>query len=147
MIRVSHILHTKVRNAEIFAVSPETTVYDALLLMAEHNIGAVVVMAAGQLVGIFSERDYARKGIIRDNKAKSTLIRDVMTPNVVTVGPNDRLEECLALMSERHFRHLPVVDQGNIIGIISSNDVMKAILLEYRNQINSLESYISGRPG
>jgi len=147
MIRVNHILNTKAHNYEIFSVTPDTSIYDTLVLLAEKNIGAVIVMENGKLVGIFSERDYARKGIIQDNKAKNTLVKDLMTSNVITVTPKDKLEDCLELMSEKHFRHLPVVDEDKVIGVISSNDVMKAILLEYRHQINSLESYISGRPG
>jgi CBS domain-containing protein len=130
----------------IWSVAPEDTVYAALEIMEQKNIGAVLVMKAGEMVGIFSERDYARKGILRGRASKDTLINDVMTSKVITVETEQKLQECMEIMSEEHIRHLPVTQGGKLVGIISINDIVTAIIREQRVHIKSLENYISGSP-
>ncbi len=140
---IRQVLHRKTINT-IYSVAPGETVYAALELMATKNIGATLVLEGGDLVGIFSERDYARKGILQGRASKDTLIRDVMTANVITISPDQSLESCMVIMSERHIRHLPVVDGEKLVGIISINDVVNTIIHEQKAQINSLQGYISG---
>ncbi len=142
MLKVRQILDSKVQNA-VYALSPTQMVIEAHELMAERNIGAVMVMEQERLVGIFSERDYARKGILKDRKAKSTPIDAVMTTHVITVGPDSSIEECMRLMSEKKFRHLPVLEEGRIVGLISISDVVTAIIREQEDRIQSLEQYIT----
>ena len=144
-MNIRHILQGKKINA-LFSVSSDETVLDALRLMADKNIGAVLVIDEGVLTGIFSERDYARKVILKDRHSDGTLIADVMTANVITIEPDQRIEECMQIMSDKHIRHLPVMDQGELIGIISINDVVSAIIVDQKTRIDSLESYISGSP-
>ena len=146
-MNIRQILQGKPQNA-IFSVTSADTVYDALQLMADKNIGAVLVIDADELVGIFSERDYARKGILQGRTSHETHIHEVMTSKLITIAPEQRLEDCMIIMSERHIRHLPVVEKdGGLIGIISINDVVSAIIRDQKARINSLESYISGTPG
>jgi len=142
MLKVSQILASKAKNA-VYAVAPTQMVIEELELMASHNIGAVMVMEGERLVGIFSERDYARKGIIQDRKAKSTPVSEVMTANVFTVNPEASIEECMQLMSERKFRHLPVLHGSDVVGLISISDVVTAIIQEQQYRIQSLEQYIT----
>ncbi|MBK7939344.1 MAG: CBS domain-containing protein [Lewinellaceae bacterium] len=143
MISVIQLLEGK-RTSEAFSVTPDHMVIDALELMAAKNIGAVMVMEGERLIGIFSERDYARKGIIQGRKAKSTPVRDVMTPNVFTVSPTMKLEDCLQLFSDKHIRHLPVVEEGKVVGMLSIGDIVTTIMNEQKMHINFLEQYISG---
>jgi CBS domain-containing protein len=143
MIRISQILQNKAINA-LYSVQTDNTVYEALVLMAEKNIGAVLVIDGGELVGIFSERDYARKVILKGRHSDDTTIGDVMTPNVITIAPEATLETCMEIMSEKHIRHLPVMDTEKLVGIISINDVVSAIIRDQKAHINSLQSYISG---
>ena len=142
MVKVSQILAEKARNA-VFAVHPDQMVIEALELMTAQNIGAVMVMEGERLSGIFSERDYVRKGIIQGRKAKSTPVREVMTPNVVTVSPEHTIEDCMERMSEGKFRHLPVVDNGVVTGLVSVGDVVTALIHEQQFRIENLELYIS----
>ena len=114
--------------------------------MADKNIGAVLVVDDGQLSGIFSERDYARKIVLQGRHSDDTLVREVMTPRVITIEPDQRLDECMVIMSDKHIRHLPVMENGELIGIISINDVVTAIIRDQKTRIDSLESYISGSP-
>jgi CBS domain-containing protein len=144
-MKVHQILSGKAIDT-IWSVLPESTVYDALEIMESKNIGAVLVIERGELVGIFSERDYARKGILRGRASKDTLIRDVMTSKVITVDTEQQIQECMEIMSERHIRHLPVTRDARLVGIISINDIVTAIIREQRVHIRSLESYISGNP-
>lgn len=144
-MNIRQILQAKSVNA-LYSVSSRQTVLAALELMAEKNIGAVLVVDAGKLTGIFSERDYARKVILKGRHSNDTLIEDVMTRQVITIEPQQRLEECMVIMSERHIRHLPVMEQGELQGIISINDVVAAIIRDQKTRIESLESYISGSP-
>ena len=129
----------------IYATSPDTTVFEALKVMAEKNIGALLVVSGDDLVGIFSERDYARKVILRGKSSKDTPVREIMTSPVVTVGPHATAEECMALMTERHIRHLPVLEFGRLVGVISIGDVVRTIVEQQQFTIRQLESYITGR--
>ncbi|MEZ0483995.1 CBS domain-containing protein [Fibrella aquatica] len=140
---IRQVLQGKTINT-IYSVSPAETVYAALELMAAKNIGAVLVLEGGDLVGIFSERDYARKGILQGRASKDTLIRDVMTANVITITPEQSLESCMVIMADKHIRHLPVMDGEKLVGIISINDVVNTIIHDQKARINSLESYITG---
>ncbi len=144
-MKISQILQGKSINA-LFSVGSGETVLDALKLMADKNIGAVLVVDNGELTGIFSERDYARKIVLKGRHSDDTLVRDVMTPNVITIEPEQRLEDCMQIMSDKHIRHLPVMEAGKLIGIISINDVVAAIIRDQKTRIDSLESYISGSP-
>ncbi len=144
-MKISQILQGKSINA-LFSVGSGETVLDALKLMAEKNIGAVLVVDNGELTGIFSERDYARKIVLKGRHSDDTLVCDVMTPNVITIEPEQRLEDCMQIMSDKHIRHLPVMEAGKLIGIISINDVVTAIIRDQKTRIDSLESYISGSP-
>ena len=142
-MKISQILNSKPVNG-IFSVTSDSTVYDALIQMAERNIGAVLVIDNGNMSGIFSERDYARKGILQGRSSKETLISEVMTAKLITIDLKDKLEDAMLIMSEKHIRHLPVMDESTLVGIISINDVVSTIIREQKNQIASLESYISG---
>lgn len=144
-MKISQVLQGKAVNA-LYSVSSDQTVLDALELMADKNIGAVLVVDKGVLTGIFSERDYARKVILKGRHSDDTLIADVMTAHVITIAPDQRLDECMVIMSDRHIRHLPVMDKGELLGIISINDVVTAIIRDQKVRIDSLESYISGSP-
>ena len=141
MLTVKQLLAAKPQNA-VYAVRPDHMVIDALELMATRNIGAVLIMVEEQLVGIFSERDYARKGILQDRKAKSTPMEEVMTPGVFTVNLQQNIDDCMRLMSEKKIRHLPVMDDGQVIGLLSVGDIVTAIMNEQKNRIQSLEQYI-----
>jgi len=142
MLKVSQVLASKTPNA-VYALKPTQMVIEALELMSERNIGTVMVMENDRLMGIFSERDYARKGILKDRKAESTPIDAVMTAHVITVGPDSSIEECMRLMSEKKFRHLPVLEDGQVLGLISIGDVVTAIIREQGDRIQSLEQYIT----
>jgi CBS domain-containing protein len=143
MLNVRQLLSGKPHNT-VFAVRPDQMVIEALELMAAKNIGAVLVMEGEHLAGIFSERDYARKGILQGRKAKSTPVTEVMTSGVFVVDINKNIEDCMKLMSEKHIRHLPVVDHQRVIGILSVSDIVTAIMHEQENRIQSLEQYITG---
>ena len=143
MLTVQQLLSGK-RTNTVIAVRPDQAVIEALEIMSTHNIGAVLVLQDERLVGIFSERDYARKGILKDRKAKSTPISEVMTGGVIVVSPKQTIDDCMQIMSERHFRHLPVVDGDQVVGILSISDIVTAIIREQANRIQSLEQYITG---
>jgi CBS domain-containing protein len=143
MISVQKLLEGKRLN-KTFTVTPEHMVIEALEIMAANNIGAVMVMEGPKLVGIFSERDYARKGIIAGRKAKSTPVSEVMTANVFTVSPEMDIEDCMQLFSDKRIRHLPVLDHGKVVGMLSIGDIVTAIMNEQKQHINFLEQYISG---
>jgi len=144
-MNIRQILQGKSVNA-LYSVSSDQTVLDGLKVMADKNIGALLVVDDGELTGIFSERDYARKVILKDRHSDDTLIADVMTANVITIEPEQSLEDSMIIMSDRHIRHLPVMEKGNLIGIISINDIVTAIIRDQKTRIDSLESYISGSP-
>ncbi len=142
MRTVSEILRNK--GYDIWSVAPDSTVYDALKLMAEKNVGAVLVMDAGILVGVLSERDYARKVILYGRSSRETAVREIMTERVVCVRPEETATECMALMTDKRVRHLPVVKDNRIIGVVSIGDVVKSIISEQDFIIEQLEHYITG---
>jgi CBS domain-containing protein len=125
-------------------VTPDTSVFDALKVMAEKNIGALLVVEGGQLAGIFSERDYARKVILKGKSSKEMSVREVMTDKVDCVHPSETVRGCMALMTEKHHRHLPVLEEGKVVGMISIGDVVKAIISDQEFTIGQLENYITG---
>ena len=131
------------KGTEVHWVSPDTTVYDALRLMAEKNIGAVLVREGARPVGILSERDYARQVVLKGKASKDTPVREIMTSRVVFVRPEQTIEECMALMTDKRIRHLPVLDEGTLAGILSIGDVVKAVISEKQFRIEQLENYIS----
>lgn len=142
--KVSSILRQKTID-NVLSVTPDTPVIEALEIMSENNIGALLIIENEELKGIFSERDYARKGIIQGRKAKSTPMSEVMTSNVFTVKTDSNIKDCMELMSEKHFRHLPVVnDDGKAVGVLSVGDIVTALIKEQRQHIKFLERYISG---
>ncbi|WP_205748223.1 CBS domain-containing protein [Dyadobacter bucti] len=142
---VQNVIGNKPVNA-IWSVTQDNTVFEALELMAAKNIGAVLVLEDNELIGIFSERDYARKVILLGRASRDTLIRDVMTSRVITVETDTKIEECMQIMSDKHIRHLPVNQDDKLVGIISINDIVSAIIREQKEHISTLESYISGSP-
>lgn len=130
------------KDADVVSIGPDATVLDALKLMAEHDIGAVPVLDGQKLVGIFSERDYARKVVLLGKSSKETPLRDIMTHRVLCVTPEQKIDECMALMTEKRCRHLPVVQDKRVIGIVSIGDIVKALISEQMDTIAQLESYI-----
>lgn len=141
MLTVRELLAKK--GSEVWSVSPDATVYDALQLMAARNVGAVLVLADGALAGILSERDYARQVILKGKASRDTPVRDIMTTAVVSVSPERTIDDCMALMTERRIRHLPVLHGGMLLGILSIGDVVKAVISEKEFHIEQLESYIA----
>lgn len=127
----------------VYAVAPDDTVYEALRLMADRNIGAVMVQSGEQVEGILSERDYARKIILLGKTSKETLVSEIMTTEVISIDPGWTAEQCMALMTERRVRHLPVLEQDRLVGVISIGDVVRAVVDEQQFTIASLERYIS----
>jgi CBS domain-containing protein len=132
------------KGAEVISVAPSATVYEALEVMESHNIGAVIVLAGENLVGILSERDYARKVVLLDRMSRKTRVSTIMTSEVVTVEPATTMVDCMGIMTERKIRHLPVDVEGTIVGVISIGDVVKAIIAQQRSLIDQLEQYITG---
>jgi CBS domain-containing protein len=136
------------RKQGLCTIGPDAPVYDALRLMAEHDIGAVLVMKDGQLAGILSERDYARKVILQGKASHDTPVRDIMTSRVVCVQPDRTVEECMALMTEKRIRHLPVIDNERVVGMLSERDLVSAVISHQQFMIQQLESYVrSDYPG
>lgn len=133
----------KQKGRDVWSIAPDSTVYDALKLLAEKNIGALLVIDAGRPVGIFSERDYARQVILKGKASKDTPVREVMTSKVVFVRPEQSIEECMALMTDKRFRHLPILEEGALVGILSIGDVVKAVISEKDFLIEQLANYIS----
>ncbi|MEX2600298.1 MAG: CBS domain-containing protein [Balneolaceae bacterium] len=133
------------KGSEIYSTSPEATVFDAIKKMAEYNIGALLVLSDKRLVGILSERDYRNKVILKGRTSKATLVQEIMTTDVFHVTPNASIEECMAIMTEKKFRHLPVVkDDQDIVGVISIGDLVKSIIDKQKVEIRFLRGYISG---
>ena len=130
------------KSAGVVSVGPDASVYDALVLMADKNVGAVVVLEGHKLVGIFSERDYARKVILLGKSSREVLIREIMTHKVICVTPAQMVDECMELMTEKRCRHLPVVEDKRVIGMLSIGDLVKEIISEQQSTITQLESYI-----
>ena len=142
MATVRNILQDK-GNAVWFA-SPETSVVDALRMMAEKNVGALLVMKENDVVGVFSERDYARKLILHGSSPGDTKIKEIMTADVISVKPEQPIDECMALMTQKHVRHLPVLENRKVVGLVSIGDVVKAVIAEKEHLIKQLENYITG---
>jgi len=142
MKTIKHLLDTK--SNSIISVSPSTSVYNALVTMTEKNISSVLVIENGQLAGIFTERDYARKIILQGKSSKETLITEVMTKNPIVIGLEHSIDDCMKIMTEKHIRHLPVVVAEQVNGMVSIGDVVKFIIEDQKQTISQLESYISG---
>ena len=142
MKRVKDILDVKGRD--IWSIAPDVSVYDAMKLMADKEIGSLMVMEGTKLVGIISERDYARKVILQGRSSRTTQVREIMTSRVVYAQPNQNIEECMALVTEKRVRHLPVIDEGQLVGVISIGDLVKSIISEQKFIIEQLERYIRG---
>jgi len=127
---------------DVYGVAPEETVYNALTLMAEKNIGAVLVLEGQDITGIFSERDYARRGILQGHLSRETAVREIMTAQVICIEPSATVDECMALMTDKRIRHLPVVERGTLLGVVSIGDIVRALVEEQRFMIKSLVSYV-----
>ncbi len=141
---VGSILRHKGR--EVFSIDSTASVYQAIAVMAEKSIGALPVIADGQLIGIMSERDYARKVVLHSRSSKDTTVAEIMTSPVLSVGPQHTVEECMKLMTQERIRHLPVLDQGRLIGIVSIGDLVRKVITAQGEIIQHLQEYISGRP-
>lgn len=144
MKTASDLLKSKPHQA-VFTIAPTSSVFDAVQLMADKNIGALLVTEGTQVVGIVSERDYARKVTLMSRSSRDTPVRDIMTPDVMYVRPEATTEECMALMTENRLRHLPVMDGGKLVGLVSIGDLVKDIISEQKFIIEQLEHYISGQ--
>lgn len=138
-----HDLLARKKGPGAISVAPDCTVFEALEILAARNIGAVLVIDDDELVGILSERDYARQVILKGKASKDTPVREIMTTSVICVHPQQTIEECMALMTDKRFRHLPVVADDRLLGVLSIGDVVKALLDEQAFRIEQLESYIS----
>ena len=132
------------KTPEIHAVTPQAAVIDAIRLMAEKGIGAVLVMDGAQLAGILSERDYARKIVLRDRSSRDTPVAEIMTARLVTVGPALTVAHCLQLVTDHRIRHLPVVEGGAVLGVVSIGDLVKAVMADQQEQLEQLQRYITG---
>ena len=132
------------KGSTVWSVGPDDSVLHALGVMAEHEIGAVLVLEGGDVVGILTERDYARKVVLAGRSSKDSAIRDVMTRDVICVPPEKTVEECLALMTEKRVRHLPVLDRGRVTGLVSIGDLVRATIAEQEQVIEHLQHYIAG---
>ena len=140
MTSVRQLLDRKGR--QVFSVAPGTPVLEAIRTMAERHVGALLVMEGEKLSGIVSERDYARKVILMGRSSADTPVRDIMTAAVITVQPETPVEKCMQIMTERRVRHLPVIENGRVVGMVSIGDLVKAVIAEQQQQIEQLESYI-----
>ncbi|QLQ28329.1 CBS domain-containing protein [Pseudoxanthomonas mexicana] len=131
------------KTPEIFAVSPDASVLDAIRLMAEKGVGAVLAMQGSRLCGIVSERDYARKVVLQGRSSSNTPVRDIMTAKVVTVGPDDSVDHCMQVVTEHRIRHLPVAEGDTVIGVISIGDLVKAVIEDQKVELDHLQRYIA----
>ena len=142
MYTVRQLLQQK--GNDVWSIGPHATVYEALQLMAEKNIGALLVMDKNKVVGIFTERDYARKVVLQGRSSKNTLVGELETVDVLYVNPDDSIENCMAIMTEKRLRHLPVVEKGKLVGLVSIGDIVKAVISDREFTIRELERYITG---
>jgi CBS domain-containing protein len=133
------------KGRKIWSVAPDATVYDAIAVMAAKSVGAVLVISEGNLLGIVSERDYARGVILQGRSSKETQLREIMTSNLVTVTPENTADECMRIMTEHRIRHLPVLDRGQLVGIVSIGDMVKAIIADQAHTIAQLHTYIAAK--
>ena len=131
-------------SRKIWSLKPDNRVIDSLFLMAEKNISCILIMNQEHLAGIFSERDYARKVVIKGKNSNETLLKEVMTDNLITISPKTGLDECMQLMTDHRIRHLPIVDNNKVVGLISIGDVVREMLVQQKVQIDELQRYISG---
>ena len=143
-IQISEILAQK--GGAVWSVSPEVTVLEAIRMMAEKNVGALLVTKGNDLVGVLSERDYTRKVVLKGRSSKDTPVRDIISGKVVSVSPDHTVEECMRLMTEHRIRHLPVVEGAKILGVISIGDLVNSIISHQTSAIQQLEAYITGYP-
>ncbi len=143
MKTVSTVLGAK--GHDVWRVPPDTSVFEALKALAEHGIGALIVLDEHRLIGLFSERDYARKVILKGKSSSTTLVREIMSSKVIAVRPSQSIEECMGLMTQHRVRHLPVLEDDRLMGILSIGDVVKAIIEEQATIIHNLEDYIVQR--
>jgi len=143
MRTVKDILRAKGSN--VYSISPDATVYEALNRMADKNVGAMLVFEGNDLVGLISERDYSRKTILQGRFSKDTAVREIMTTEAVTVHPDDDIEACMELFTDKHVRHLPVIEKGKVVGIVSIGDIVKSIIDSKELIISELENYIKGK--
>jgi CBS domain-containing protein len=141
MRRVKEILAAK--GDEIWSIAPDKSVYDAIHLLAEKEIGALLVMKGDDLVGVISERDYARQIILKGKSSRETKVAEIMTEKVVTAEPSQEISECMALMNDRRIRHLPIIADGGVVGVVSIGDLIRAIIAEQQSTIVDLEKYIT----
>lgn len=139
---IEAILHQK--RGDVWSVAPDATVYDAIAMMAEKNVGALVVLEERRLVGIVSERDYTRKVMLRGKRSRETLVREIMSTELTTVEPKESVDHCLRFMTDKRVRHLPVVKEGEICGVISIGDLVKHVISVQSATLDQLERYISG---
>jgi len=137
----------RIKGHEVLSVSPDISVFDALRVMADRNVGALLVIEGGRLAGIFSERDYARKVILKGKASKEIPVREIMTSHVLYVRPEQTIDDCMALMTDKRVRHLPVLEGERLVGVISIGDVVKAIIAEQEFIIEQLQNYITGGSG
>ena len=142
MKTIQQLLETKSKGRNVFSIAPDALVYDALKLMADKDVGALVVMEGGRLAGIISERDYARKVILHGKSSHDIHVREIMTSKLITVHPGQSVPECMALMTERRVRHLPVIESEQLIGLLSIGDLVKEVIADQEQTIKQLESYI-----
>ena len=141
MRTVRHLLEAK--TPEVFAIGPDVPVIDAVRLMAEKSIGAVLVMQGGRLVGILSERDYARKVVLQGRASADTPVRDIMTADVISVGLDDSADRCMQIVTDRRIRHLPVLDNGAVLGVVSIGDLVRAVIEDQQVELDQLQRYIA----
>jgi CBS domain-containing protein len=134
----------KKRDSTLFQVAPDVLVFDGLKLLAEYGVGAMLVMDKGQLVGIFSERDYTRKVALQGRNSRETTVADIMTREIFSVGPQTGTRVCMSLLSQKKIRHLPVIDGNKVLGLISMRDIMDDIIADHEQTISQLQSYITG---
>ncbi|MBA3607043.1 MAG: CBS domain-containing protein [Chthoniobacterales bacterium] len=132
------------KSGQIWSVSPDATVYDAIALMAEKNVGALLVMENEQLVGIVSERDYSRKVMLRGKTSRNSTVREIMTTELTTANPRETVEDCLRFMTEKRIRHLPVVANGSLCGVISIGDLVKEVISAQSATLDQMRDYIAG---
>jgi len=140
---IANILRSK-RENRILSISPDQTVYEAIKKMAEYGVGALLVMSDNQLLGLISERDYARKVVLKGHVSKDILVREIMTTGIISVNPRRPVDECMVIMTEHRFRHLPVMENDTVVGVVSLGDVVKWIISEQEEVIHELEGYIVG---
>lgn len=140
---VSTILHLK--GPDVWTISPQATVFEAIQLLAKKNIGALPVVEGGRLIGIFSERDYTRKVALEGKTSQATRVREIISTNVATISPNDTVEDAMRLMTEKKIRHLPVMEDGHMIGFVSIGDMVNCIISAQSAAIDQMEAYLSGR--